>query len=177
VSGKWVRSDGGSQPGAIVFLGLIGLVASAAIGAVAVLFEAHLLNGHTPWRRVPGALWALKAYPIVYTPFLVGCSVGLVLTVITIISTLFKRQKLHGEARWARIGEVRKGKLLGSSGIVLGKFGRKVMRFDRSTSCSRPPPARARAWASSFRTCWTGRTRWWCSTSSRRITTTPPVIG
>ena len=143
MSGKWVRNDEGSQPGAILFLGLIGLVASVAIGALAVLFKAHLLNGHTPWRRVPGALWALRAYPIVYKPFLVGFSIGLVLTVITIISTLFQRQKLHGEARWARIGEVRKGKLLGSSGIVLGKFGRKVMRFGGPEHVLLEAPTRA----------------------------------
>ncbi|MBI0533581.1 type IV secretory system conjugative DNA transfer family protein (plasmid) [Sphingomonas citri] len=143
MSGKWVRSDEGSQPGAIAFLSLIGLVASAAIGAVAVLFEAHLLNGHTPWRRVPAALWALRSYPIVYKPFLVGLAAGLVLTVITIISSLFRRQKLHGDARWARIGEVRKGKLLGTSGIVLGKFGGKVMRFGGPEHVLLEAPTRA----------------------------------
>ncbi len=143
MSGKWVRSDEGAQPGAIVFLALIGMVASAAIGTVAVLFSAHLLSGHTPWRRVPGALWTLKALPIVYKPFLVGFGIGMVLTVIAIISTLFTRQKLHGEARWARVGEVRRGKLLGTAGIVLGKFGGKVMRFDGSEHVLLEAPTRA----------------------------------
>ena len=41
MSGKWVRSDEGSQPGAIVFLVLIGLVVSTGVGAVAVLWKAH----------------------------------------------------------------------------------------------------------------------------------------
>ena len=50
MSGKWMRSDEGSQPAAIAFLALIGLVMSATIGAVAVLFKAHLLNAYTPWR-------------------------------------------------------------------------------------------------------------------------------
>ncbi|WP_217429679.1 type IV secretory system conjugative DNA transfer family protein [Sphingomonas bacterium] len=119
------------------------MVASAAIGTVAVLFSAHLLSGHTPWRRVPGALWTLKALPIVYKPFLVGFGIGMVLTVIAIISTLFTRQKLHGEARWARVGEVRRGKLLGTAGIVLGKFGGKVMRFDGSEHVLLEAPTRA----------------------------------
>lgn len=143
MSGRWIRSDEGSQPGAIVFLSLIGVVASAVIGAAAVLFKAHLLNAHTPWRKVPGALWALKGYPIVYTPFLVGFAFGLVLTVIAVASSLFRRQKLHGEARWARIGEVRRGKLLGSSGIVLGKFGGKVMRFGGPEHVLLEAPTRA----------------------------------
>jgi type IV secretion system protein VirD4 len=143
VNGKWVRSDEGSQPGAIVFLAVIGLIVSAGIGAVAVLWRAHLLSAHTPWRKVPAALWALKTYPIVYTPFLLSFGLGLALTIVTIISTLFRRQQLHGEARWARVGEIRRGKLLGASGIVLGKFGGKVMRFDGPEHVMLEAPTRA----------------------------------
>ena len=143
MNGKWVRSDEGSQPGAIAFLGIIGLALSATIGALAVLWRAHLLNAHTPWIKVPAALWALKGYPIVYQPFLIGFGIGLVLTVITILSTLFKRQKLHGEARFARVGEVRNGKMLASAGIVLGKFGGKVMRFGGPEHVMLEAPTRA----------------------------------
>ena len=143
MSGKWVRSDEGSQPGAIAFVTIIGLAVSAGIAAVAVLWRAHLLNAHTPWRKVPGALWALKGYPVVYEPFLVGLAIGLALTILTIISTLFTRQKLHGEARWARTGEVRKGKMLAPAGIVLGKFGSKVMRFGGPEHVMLEAPTRA----------------------------------
>jgi type IV secretion system protein VirD4 len=143
MSGKWVRSDEGSQPGAIVFLATIGVVASAAIGAIAVLWSAHLLSTHTPWRKVPAALWAMKGYPIVYKPFLVGFGIGLVLTVLTIVSTLFQRQKLHGEARFARVGEVRRGKMLAPAGIVLGKLGGKVMRFGGPEHVMLEAPTRA----------------------------------
>ena len=143
MSGKWVRSDEGAQPGAIAFASIVGLAVSAGIGAVAVLWKAHLLNAHTPWRKVPGALWALKCYPIVYKPFLVGLAIGLALTIATIISTLFTRQKLHGEARWARVGEVRKGKMLAPVGIVLGKFGSKVMRFGGPEHVMLEAPTRA----------------------------------
>jgi type IV secretion system protein VirD4 len=143
MSGKWVRSNEGSQPGAIVFLALIGLAGGTAIGAIAVLWKSHLLSVHTPWRKVPAALWAMKGYPIVYKPFMVGFGIGLVLTVITIISTLFKRQKLHGEARFARVGEVRRGKMLAPAGIVLGKFGGKVMRFGGPEHVMLEAPTRA----------------------------------
>lgn len=143
MSGKWVRSDEGSQSGAIAFLVMIGLVVSAAIGAVAVLWSSHLLSIHTPWRKVPAALWALKAYPIVYKPFVIGSAIGLALTVIVVISTLFTRQKLHGEARWARVGEIRKGLMLAPAGIVLGKFGGKVMRFGGPEHVLLEAPTRA----------------------------------
>ena len=92
---------------------------------------------------MPAALWALKGYPIVYQPFLIGFGIGLVLTVITLVSTLFKRQKLHGEARFARAGEVRNGKMLASAGIVLGKFGGKVMRFGGPEHVMLEAPTRA----------------------------------
>ena len=143
MSGKWVRSAEGAQPEAIVFLAVIGVAVSAAIGAIAVLFKAHLLNGHTPWLRVPTALWALKAYPIVYKPFLVGFAIGMVLTAVAIVSSVFTRQKLHGEARWARVGEARRGKLLGNSGIVLGKLGGKIMRFGGPEHVLLEAPTRA----------------------------------
>jgi type IV secretion system protein VirD4 len=143
VNGKWVRSAEGSQPGAILFLMVVGTLFSAAIGSVVVLWQSHLLNADTPWRKVPGALWALKGYPIVYKHFLIGWSLGMVLTILMVVSSLFRRQTLHGEARWARPGEVRKGGLLGRSGIVLGKFGGKVMRFDGSEHVLLEAPTRA----------------------------------
>ena len=143
MSGKWVRSSEGSQPGAIIFLTVIGLAFSASIGAVAVLWRAHLLSAKTPWLKVPAALWSMRAYPIIYKPFIVGFGIGLVLTGFLIASSLFRRQTLHGEARWARPGEVRKGKLLGKAGIVLGKFGGKVMRFDGSEHVLLEAPTRA----------------------------------
>jgi type IV secretion system protein VirD4 len=143
VSGKWVRSDEGSQPGAIAFLTVMGLVASAVIGAIVVLWSAHLLSTHTPWRKVPAALWALKTFPIVYLPFFIGFAIGLVLTMIVVVSTLFTRQKLHGEARWARVGEIRKGLMLAPAGIVLGKIGGKVMRFGGPEHVLLEAPTRA----------------------------------
>ncbi|WP_267347030.1 type IV secretory system conjugative DNA transfer family protein [Sphingomonas sp. GM_Shp_2] len=126
-----------------MFLLAIGLVFSAAIGAVAVLWSTHLLSASTPWRKVPAALWATRAYPIVYKPFAVGLGIGLLITAAMIVASLFRRQTLHGEARWARPGEVRKGKLLGNAGIVLGKFGGKVMRFDGSEHVLLEAPTRA----------------------------------
>lgn len=116
---------------------------SAAIGALVVLWSSHLLSIHTPWRKVPGALWAMKGYPIVYKPFMIGFGIGLVLTVVIVVSSLFRRQKLHGEARFARVGEVKKGLMLSESGIVLGKFGGKVMRFGGPEHVMLEAPTRA----------------------------------
>jgi type IV secretion system protein VirD4 len=38
------------------------------------------------------------------------------------------KEKLHGAARWARTGEIRKAGLLGEQGIVVGALGSKLLR-------------------------------------------------
>ena len=40
------------------------------------------------------------------------------------------RQKLHGDARWARRGQIRSAGLMGSAGIVVGKLGGRFLMFD-----------------------------------------------
>src|SRR3546814_12547514 len=113
MSGKMVRNQGASEPAAIAFLVIVSVLASGAIGAATVLWKAHLLSAHTPWARVPGALWSMRHLPIVWKPFLAGFGIAFAVCVIGIVSSLFTGQKLHGEARGARIGEVRKAKMIG----------------------------------------------------------------
>ena len=75
-----------------------------------------------------------------------------------VLSTLFTRQKLYGEARWARVDEIGRGKLLAPAGIVLGKFGDKVMRLGGPEHVLwKRRRAPASAWASPSRTCSIGR--------------------
>ncbi|QBM77978.1 type IV secretory system conjugative DNA transfer family protein (plasmid) [Sphingomonas sp. AAP5] len=143
MSGKMVRNQGASEPAAIAFLVIIGLMISAAIGAVVVLWKAHLLSAHTPWARVPGALWSMRHLPIVWKPFLAGFFIAFAVCLIGIVSSLFTGQKLHGEARWARIGEVRKAKLLEDAGILLGRINGKFMRFGGTEHVLLEAPTRA----------------------------------
>ncbi|CDO37978.1 type IV secretory system conjugative DNA transfer family protein [Novosphingobium sp. KN65.2] len=143
MSGKMVRSPGASEPAALVFLVIIGLVTSLAIGAVTVLWRAHLLSAQTSWTRVPGALWAMKTMPIVWQPFLAGFTVSMAVCALGIIASLFTRQKLHGEARWARFGEVKKAKLLENAGIILGRFSGKILRFGGTEHVMLEAPTRA----------------------------------
>lgn len=143
MGGKMVRNPAASQPGALAFLALIGLAVSACLGALAVLWKAHLLSVHTPWARVPGALWAVRAMPIVWQPFLVGFGLGVMLSAVMIVASMFKSQKLHGEARWANIGETRKGNLLAEEGIFIGKTGGKIMRFGGNEHMILEAPTRA----------------------------------
>jgi type IV secretion system protein VirD4 len=142
MTGKMVRNPAASQPAALAFLFLIGLVVSMGVGALAVLWQAHLLSAHTPWARVPGALWALRGADRVETvswrlrPRLHG-QPG------RHHSSMFRQQKLHGEARWAQIGEVRKAKLMEDAGILLGRISGQFLRFGGTEHVLLEAPTRA----------------------------------
>ncbi|MBH0114982.1 type IV secretory system conjugative DNA transfer family protein [Novosphingobium sp. YJ-S2-02] len=143
MSGKMVRNPGASQPGAIAFLMIVGLVVSAAIGAVTVLWRAHLLSIQTPWAKVPGALWSMKSMPIVWQPFLFGFGISFFLCLVGVFASMFTAQKLHGEARWARFGEVKGAGLLESAGIILGRFNARFLRFGGTEHVMLEAPTRA----------------------------------
>lgn len=129
MSGKWVRNPGATEPAVIVVL-LIGVVVIGLVsGAIAVLGWNGLLKPHTPWLTVPGALWSMRHYPIVWKPFLIGAPIGALLAAVLAIGAMFKQQTLHGEARWARRDEVTKAGLLTKEGIVLGRLAKKFLRF------------------------------------------------
>jgi len=143
MSGKMVRNPGASQPGAIAFLMIVGLVVSAAIGAITVLWRAHLLSMQTPWAKVPGALWSMKSMPIVWQPFLLGFAISFALCLVGVFASMFTAQKLHGEARWARFGEVKDARLLESAGIILGRFNARFLRFGGTEHVMLEAPTRA----------------------------------
>lgn len=143
MSGKTVRNDAASQPAAIGFLLFFAILISGCVGALAVLWRAHLLSADTPWRSVPAALWRLRRLPIVWQPFAIGFAGAFMLCLIGIVASLFSKQKLHGDARWARVGEVTKGGLLAKEGIILAKFGSRVMRFGGSEHVMLEAPTRA----------------------------------
>ena len=109
MSGKMVRNQGASEPAAIAFLVIIGLMISAAIGAVVVLWKAHLLSAHTPWARVPGALWSMRHLPIVWKPFLAGFFIAFAVCLIGIVSSLFTGHISIASNPLARIASVTAG--------------------------------------------------------------------
>jgi type IV secretion system protein VirD4 len=143
MTGKMVRNPAASQPAALAFLFLVGLVVSMSVGALTVLWQAHLLSAHTPWARVPGALWALRTAPIVWKPFLGGFALSFMVSLVGITSSMFRQQKLHGEARWAHIGEVRKAKLMEDAGILLGRISGQFLRFGGTEHVLLEAPTRA----------------------------------
>ncbi|WP_338422190.1 hypothetical protein [Novosphingobium decolorationis] len=116
---------------------------SAAIGAITVLWRAHLLSMQTPWAKVPGALWSMKSMPIVWQPFLLGFAISFALCLAGVFASMFTAQKLHGEARWARFGEVKEARLLEGAGIIRGASTPvPALRRNRACHARSPDPGR-----------------------------------
>jgi hypothetical protein len=102
--------------------------------------------------------------PIVWKPFLAGFAVSFALCLVGIFASMFSAQKLHGEARWARFGEVKGANLLDDAGIILGRLAKNFCASaGQSMSCSKPLPVPVRALASSSRTCCRGQILLSCS--------------
>ncbi|CCA89784.1 type IV secretion system protein VirD4 (plasmid) [Novosphingobium sp. PP1Y] len=93
--------------------------------------------------KVPGALWSMKSMPIVWQPFLLGFAISFALCLVGVFASMFSAQKLHGEARWARFGEVKDAGLLASAGIILGRFNARFLRFGGTEHVMLEAPTRA----------------------------------
>jgi type IV secretion system protein VirD4 len=129
MSGKLVRHQAGSEPAANMFAGVCGLIISIYAGCFTVLWRAHWLTPAIHWLQVPFALWQLRHLPMIWKPFALSFSAAAAICMVIFADMMFRRQKLHGDARWAMTSEARRGNLLGASGIILGRRGRQFLRF------------------------------------------------
>lgn len=56
---------------------------------------------------------------------------------------IYEPEKLHGDAKWASIREIRKARLLDDKGIILGRRGRSYLRFGGSEHVLLEAPTRS----------------------------------
>jgi type IV secretion system protein VirD4 len=56
---------------------------------------------------------------------------------------MYEPEKLHGDAKWASTGEIRKARLLDAKGIILGRRGRNYLRFGGSEHVLLEAPTRS----------------------------------
>ena len=88
------------------------------------------LGANTDLAAVPGWLWAYRAHPQVQLWFKVAAmGSGLIILVIAAAAALRIRRPLHGSARWANEGEIRREGLRAKKGIILGRKGGGYLVF------------------------------------------------
>lgn len=111
-------------------LALGGTAILAAVAATIALAGLRQLSGDLDPAAVPGWFWYFRDDPEVRRWLKVGvlAACGLALVVAIGIATQLRRP-LHGAARWASEGEVRRAGLRSDNGIVLGRKDGRLLVF------------------------------------------------
>src|SRR3546814_14553972 len=77
--------------------------------------------------RLPGFFWYYRHDPVVTEALWRGAVIGVPLPVLLMAIVLRPKRNLHGEARFAREGEIRKAGLRAKKGIVLGRVRNRFL--------------------------------------------------
>ena len=118
----------------LIFVGAAAVLAVAAMQVAGLVF-AGLTGAMKPPDVTPMTFYRYwywyRSQPLwqsyVYSAGVVGM-LALLMPVAVVLAP--SRQRLHGEARWARRSHVRAAGLMGSAGIVVGKLGSRFLMFD-----------------------------------------------
>lgn len=93
--------------------------------------------------KMPEFFWYYRGDPLVVKALGAGMAVGLVVTGATLWWLARQKPPLHGAARFATEGEIRRAGFRAASGIVLGKKGGKFLTFGGSEHCIVEAPTRS----------------------------------
>lgn len=114
----------------VVFAGclIIGLLAMST--AIITLAGLGRLSSSVEWTAVPSWLWYYRGDPQLRRWFVIGVGSNLLLILALSVSALARlRRPLHGAARWATRGDIRRAGLTARTGILLGRTGDRPLVF------------------------------------------------
>lgn len=93
--------------------------------------------------KMPAFFWYYRHDPVVLKALGAGMVVGLVLTGIMLWWLVKRKPPLHGAARFAKEGEIRRAGFRADDGIVVGRKGAKFLTFGGSEHCIVEAPTRS----------------------------------
>lgn len=93
--------------------------------------------------KMPEFFWYYRRDPVVLKALGAGMVVGLVVTGLMVWWFARRKPPLHGAARFAKEGEIRRAGFRADYGIVLGKKGGKFLTFGGSEHCIVEAPTRS----------------------------------
>jgi type IV secretion system protein VirD4 len=111
---------------ALVLLPITLLLIGLLTGTVAWFFLKMPAAAYDPL-RLPGFFWYYRHDPVVTEALWRGAVIGVPLPVLLMAIVLRPKRNLHGEARFAREGEIRKAGLRAKKGIVLGRVRNRFL--------------------------------------------------
>ena len=126
-------------PSAKAALAVGGLVAMVGLGLqISGFVFVALTNAMAPQDVTPLTLyqyWYWYGADPTWQTYLygaVGAGVLALLLPVGVVLLPGRKQALHGDARWAKRGEIQRAGLLGDDGIIVGKVGGKFLLFNGS---------------------------------------------
>ena len=120
-----------------------GTLLSCAIAVLVALFGLGQIGSHTDLTALPAWLWYYRADPLLILWLKRGALAGAVVVGLLAIGILRRGPALHGTARFAREGEIRREGLRAASGIVVGRKAGRFLIFGGSEHVLLEAPTRA----------------------------------
>ncbi len=138
--------QGAMQPkrGTILAAGIpVAIVVAFLIASVVAWIYLGLPSSKFDPFKMPAFFWYYRHDPVVLKALGAGLVVGLVLCGIMLWWLLKRKPPLHGAARFAKEGEIRRAGFRADNGIVVGKKGGKFLTFGGSEHCIVEAPTRS----------------------------------
>jgi type IV secretion system protein VirD4 len=138
--------QGVMQPrkGTILAMGIpVAIVVAFLITSVVAWIYLGLPSAKFDIFKMPGFFWYYRHDPVVLKALAGGGLVGAIIAGLMLWWVLKRKPPLHGAARFAKEGEIRRAGFRADSGIVLGKKGGKFLTFGGSEHCIVEAPTRS----------------------------------
>ncbi|EZP67183.1 Conjugal transfer protein TraG [Sphingomonas paucimobilis] len=130
--------------GAILALGIpVGLVVAFLITSVVAWIYLGLPSAKFDILKMPAFFWYYRHDPVVLKALAGGALVGAIIAGLMLWWVAKRKPPLHGAARFAKEGEIRRAGFRADDGIVLGKKGGKFLTFGGSEHCIVEAPTRS----------------------------------
>ena len=138
--------QGGTQPsrGVTLALGLpIALVLLCLTGSIVAWFVLGLPASAYDPMKMPAFFWYYRGDPVVLKAMAAGLAAGSLLSGLLLFWFVTRKPPLHGAARFAKEGEIRRNGFRGDEGIVLGKKSGRFLIFEGNEHCIVEAPTRS----------------------------------
>lgn len=130
--------------GAILALGIpVGIFVAFLITSVVAWIYLGLPSAKFDILKMPAFFWYYRHDPVVLKALAAGALVGTIIAGLMLWWVAKQKPPLHGAARFAKEGEIRRAGFRANDGIVLGKKGGKFLTFGGSEHCIVEAPTRS----------------------------------
>lgn len=138
------QRGGTRRSGAALAAGLpFALVLVFLIASIIAWFVLGLPASKFDPLKMPAFFWYYRGDPVVLKALAAGLFGGSLVAGLLLFWFVSRKPPLHGAARFAREGEIRRGGFRANDGVVLGKKGGKFLIFGGNEHCIVEAPTRS----------------------------------